>query len=268
MVPSNTCMTFLKSNWLFVVAIVLLGFLIALTLNTQPLFFSLPPSPEPNPRRFDRLHITDLQYTAMVNGHEFILTVQEVTHAKRTLGPLTVNPLKELQLIGVALRLGSTSGDIDGSTTVAPSSSPSSTEDTPSSPAQPRIRMGSFMNSLPEIFKDMFRAKDLGFISRVQIHTFTIHASMPHNTSFSLIANKVELGTSQGAILFSKGVSLETPSRQKLVANEAEWQPKAKTLLIPGTFVLQTQSKESAGRNGAFSFTSSGTLQGPLPPSS
>lgn len=261
-------MKFLKSNWLLVVAIVLIGFLIALTLNTQSLIFFTTSSQKPTPPRFDRLHITDLEYTAVANGHEFTLTVQEVTHVKRTLGPLTVNPLKELQLTGVALRLGSTAVDIDGSTAAAPSSTPSSTGDPLSSPAKPRIRMGSFMNSLPEIFKDMFRVKDLGYISRVQIHKLTIHAAMPHDTSFSLIANEAELGTAKGVLLFSKGFSLETPMQQKLVANTAEWRPKGKTLFIPGTFVMKTPEKEFAGTNASFTLTSSGTLHGPNPASS
>ncbi len=119
------------------------------------------------------------------------------------------------------------------------------------------------MDSLPTIFTDMFHAKDLGFISRVHIHGLNIHANISDTSRFSLIANEAEVSMSQAAVVFSKGVSFESPAHQQLVANEAEWQPKEKRLFIPGTFVMKTPEKEFAGKKAWFTLSPDGALLGP-----
>jgi hypothetical protein len=178
----------------------------------------------------------------------FTFSAEEVVHRKRKVGPLTINPIKELELTNVRIELH----DMDHLNTLTKFDS--NTYETTGDTKTIRLPLG-------QIFKKTFGDLQLGFVSRIIIHGMTLEANQPGKGQFKLFAKKAEFRMDTPNVTFKEGFSLTGKNGQRLVTHKAEWQDKKAAFFIPGLFILKTENQERAASNAYFSLQASGEIR-------
>lgn len=215
-------------------------------LNTER---ERPPHDSNISKKFANLYVFEGTFTHFVKGKRvFTFEAEEVVHRKRKVGPLTINPIKELELTNVRIELH----DMDYLNTLKKFDS--NTHDTMMDPQAIRLPLG-------QIFKKTFGDMQLGFVSRIIIRGITLEANQAGKGLFKLFAKKAEFKMRSMNVIFEEGFSLTGKNGQRLVTLRAEWKDKKAAFFIPGLFVFKTGQQEHASSNAYFSLQASGEIR-------
>jgi len=206
------------------------------------------PDPEGAPaetaERFDRLHVKGLQYTSTFKGRKiFSLAADELIHRKRKMGPLTLNPVKEIALVGVRLEIH----DLGGEGGQAPG------EDKRALLALPVRR----------IVEETASSQGLGFVSRVLIDRLEITFMSAQDVEIlRMSAGSAALGLDAGAVTLSQDVSIRSAEGEELSAREVIWRQEGGLLLTRGDYRFRGMlgGEEQRGRDGRFTLTAAGRI--------
>ena len=188
---------------------------------------------------FDKLRLTDLEFTHHQLGHKiFTIHIGEILHKKRKLGPFTINPIKELELNNVAID-------------IFHDQPPSRSEETDSIPKASLYPIDLSSLTLRSILGQSFRAKELGFISRVRVNTIKMIGLQNNQEQWSLVANRGELSGKKKRMVFKGGVTILTKEGQSVETNKLEWWNDKNAFYAPEEYVMKDD--EGAHRaSGAF----------------
>jgi len=188
----------------------------------------------------DMIYLRGFAYSSSVRGERtFTLKADEVTHRKRKLGPLTLNPIKEVEMHGVWIEIFQGAAPAGGSDSVAPE------VDLP----------------IQSILAESLSAKDLGFVSRVLMNRLRVAFLRGRVEQFSIVAGAASAGLDSTALRFEHGVTLSTRSGRQLDAQTAEWRLDSRRLFVPGAFVVQDGRDILRGEGASFLIGPDGDLK-------
>ena len=196
-------------------------------------------------RGHDRFRIKGLKYRSFgEQGELFSFEAGVVTRKATKLGPLTLNPVKEIEMSDVLIRLAV------GSPLPEPGSS------------------NQFSLSTSKIIKDALESHDLGFVRRVVIHRLEVFFVRGEESLWEFHVGKATMGLGAPRVLFDNGFLLKSGLGHQLTAKEAEWWPHVRCIHVPGPFSAQDDEGHRRGKGGAFSLGRDGELmlqQSPCP---
>ena len=193
----------------------------------------------------DRLRFKGLEYRFLGEGGEvFSFEAGEVDQRTTKLGPLTLNPVKEIWMSDVRIRI-----DVGSPLPESGSSNP-------------------VPFSTGKVIQYVLENQDLGFVRRVVIHRFESFFVRGDESLWELRAGKATLGLGVPRVLFENGFSLVSGQGHQLTAMEAEWRPDVRCIQVRGPFSAQVDEGHRRGKDGAFSLGRDGELmlqQSPCP---
>jgi hypothetical protein len=193
----------------------------------------------------DSLRFKGLKHRFLGEGGEvFSFEASEVHHKKTKLGPLTLNPVKEIWMSDVRIRI-----DVGSPLPEGGSSNP-------------------VPLSASKVIQYVLKNHDLGFVRRVVIHRFESFFVRGDESLWELRAGKATLGLGAPRVLFENGFSLVSSQGHQLTAMEAEWRPDVRCIQVRGPFSAQVDEGRRRGKGGAFSLGRDGELilqQSPCP---
>jgi hypothetical protein len=162
---------------------------------------------------FDRIYLKDVSQSAYDGGEKlWSLSAEEIIHRKRKLGPLTLNPVKEVEMTGVRLEIDRPApGPLEGAGSDRDLDLP-----------------------IESILEAILSAKDLGFVSRVLVARLEMSIVQGGKSTFTLEAASASIGAEAGVVRFKGGVTLSGPAVGQLEAAEAEWRTDRRRLLVRG----------------------------------
>ena len=196
----------------------------------------------------DKLRVSGLEYTHNQFGRKvFSVRVEEFRHKKRKIGPLTINPIKELELNNVHIEIFH-NNSVSEETKINGDSLWDEIQDEFS----PGI--------LSSILNKTFNAKELGFISRVRINNLEIAGFKNGQEEWTLFANRAEMGIQQKHMALKEGVSLTNKAGQRLATPKLEWLEDRKVFYAPGSYILKDSRGERASANTFFTLSPSGEI--------
>jgi hypothetical protein len=162
---------------------------------------------------FDRVYLKNVSQSAYDGGEKlWSLSAEEIVHRKRKLGPLTLNPIKEVEMTGVRM-------EIDRR---APG------------PGEQGAKDEDLDLPIGSILEAMLSAKDLGFVSRVLVTRIAMSIVQGGEPTFTLQADSASIGAEAGVVRFKGGVTLSGPAAGQIEAAEAEWRADRRRLLVRG----------------------------------
>ena len=192
--------------------------------------------PEGDSLQFDRFYFKDMRYTAFRKDRKlYTITAEELAHRKLKLGPLTVNPVKEIFIVG--LRLDIYSADLDGEE---------------ASGGTAGENAGEFSLPLARILEGAFSSWKLGYVSRVRMKGIKISFLPGLAGEVWLAADQATVKPPDAIIAFSGKISLRFAG-EELSAEDAEWFNDRGALRVHGDYQLRTREGDiHSGTNGIF----------------
>lgn len=233
------------ARWAGAASILGIAALVAFYLSSYRSAPDLEDAPAQPAERFDRLHVKGLQYTSSIKGRKiFSLAAEELIHRKRKVGPLTLNPVKEIALVGVRIEihdLGGESGRTPGEGEV--------------------VLLG-----LPvrKIVEETASSQGLGFVSRVLVDRVEIaFLSVKGTEILNMTAGRATLGLDTSEVTLSRDVSFRSAEGEELTAREVTWRQEDGLLLARGDYLLRNApgGEERRGRDGRFTLTAAGRIR-------
>ena len=199
----------------------------------------LPAKPDQAVPTFDRIYLKNVAYSSYVRGEKtFTLQAEEIVHRKRKLGPLTLNPIKEVEMNGVRIEI------YQG----AP----------PPGGQGPRAEDVDL--PLQTILKESLSAKDLGFVTRILMNRFHLALLRGGVEQLSMVAGAATVGLDSAVLRIDDGFTLTTRAGEELAARSAEWRFAGRRLFIPGAYVLKVAQNTRRGEGGTFRINSEGRV--------
>ncbi len=200
---------------------------------------------------FDRFQLEGFEHTQFKEGRKlFTLYCKEITHRKMKIGPLTVNPVKEIKMSKAHIQLfprvdkGPPSDKPDEDLTQHSQASP-----TP-------IISQPFVDGLKKMLGD----RELGFVSRIVIADFTLDVSGYGRTQARIHAGKATLGAESPDARLDNGFSIVAQNGQRLVADKAVWDQDKRAFHIPKGYVLTDEKGRRQASNAFFGIDAAGQI--------
>lgn len=188
---------------------------------------------EPDTPTFDRVYLRDVEQSSYEGGAKiWSLSAAEIIHRKRKLGPLTINPVKEVEMTGVRIEVDRRGSAADESL------------DLP----------------IQSILEKTLAAKELGFVSRVVVRHLDLIVLEDGQPFCTLEAGGASVGLEPALVRFSDGVTVTGRAGERLESADAEWRSADRRLVVKGGFRLRDASGLHAGRGGAFRIDPDGAL--------
>ncbi len=251
----------------------ILGVALALALSTLLVWVGLrlserrtgPPANHEIPRSAG-LEVTGLSL-AFFDGerHQVSLHADRLVHKSRRIGPLTIRPLKEIELSGVRLVLDDRAYDADRSAGDAQGSAARTGADPAVSPGRrsedaARPLEESILPATRLAFEKFLTLSDLGFVSRLSVIDCNIEVLQSGVRSASLHAGRLRIDRLGSGFTLEEGIELLSPSGDRLEAREARWDSGAGRLVLTGGYLLRRGGKARSGTGGPVSFGPSGEI--------
>ncbi len=224
-----------RKAWLVVAALVLACGYLAWTMVST--LASLPSESETGgePEDFDRLRITDFQHTVYAGERPALsLHADVIIHRRRSLGPVAINPIKELVFRGVNIEM--TAPEMD------PRASASA---------------GAY---LAVLIQQMLSQADLGIVSRVLMEDLELTLLNDRATVFSLSTRKAEIAMAEPVVELSQGFRLISANGDRLRAHRARWEVQRQIFDVDGPYLLTTAAGPAYGSGRIFRVDPSGAI--------
>lgn len=198
-----------------------------------------PASPPQAVPAAETVELRDFAYASSVRGQKvFTLKADSIIHRRRKLGPLTINPIKEVEMNGVRIEI------VQGAASGGGSASGTADVELP----------------IRGILSESLSSRDLGFVSRVLMNRLRVAVVRDQVEQLSIVARAASAGLDSGALHLERGVTLTTRSGQHLEAQAAEWRFDSRRLVIPGAFVMQDGRDIHPGERTTFRIGADGRL--------
>ena len=221
-----------RAAWLVVGALVLAcGYLAWTMLSTLA---SLPSDSKSSgdPGGVDRLRITDFQHTVYAGERPALsLHADVIVHRRRSLGPVAINPIKELVFSGVNIEM------------MAPEMDPRAS--------------GAY---LAVLIQQMLSQANLGFVSRVLMEDLELTMLNDRVEVFSLSARKAEIAMAEPVVEMSQGFRLLSANGDRLRAQSARWEVQRQIFDVAGPYRLTTAAGPAHGSGAIFRIDPSGAI--------
>lgn len=193
---------------------------------------------------FDKFSMSEIEHTIYEHGRKtFIFSCEELVHGKRKFGPITVNPIKEIQMLKVRIE-------------VIQDDSPKQDTDVDSLTSQPPI----ISKSLNKALKKILTNRDLGSISRVVMSNFTLNVSRNGGKHFTVRADTVRMGVKSSQAKFDHGFSIVTKTAEELSSKEAIWKGEKNAFYIPTDFRIKNAEGEYRSSKSLVTVNSAGKI--------
>lgn len=198
---------------------------------------------------FDKFKMSGIEHTYFEHGSKkFTFYCDELIHRKRKVGPITVNPIKEIQMRKVRIELNQDERrySLIGDTAVKQYTAVSS----------PPIIPGSLNTELKKLLDD----RGLGFISRGVMADFTLNVSRKGIKHFTVRADTVTMGFKSSETTFDHGLSIVTNNGDILTARKAIWNNDKNAFYIPKKFIIKNQDGANVFSNSFVTVNSVGKI--------
>ena len=197
--------------------------------------------------RFDRFRLSGVSYTSYFDGNKkrFSFSADEVVHGMRKIGPLTINPIKEIQMTHVRIEIHQEATEKENR-----SSGQKADDDS-----------AIFQLPFHKIIKETVFAQGLGAISRVVIRKAELVVLRGLENQFTILVNKVKMDPESSVVRFEEGFSVSSHNGDQLVAKEAELKNNGKRIWIKGPYLFRDPGGSERGSRGSFYITSSGRIK-------
>lgn len=193
------------------------------------------PPPRPEAPVYDRFLVRGVSHTASEEGRRiFSFEADEMIHRKRKVGPLTINPVKEMELTGVKLAIYR------------------STNTPPSMDSDPAIPLKAFVEKVGA-------TKNLGLVSRILINDLEISVYRDDALQVTLVAGHAT-ASGDSVIDFEDGFRLTTAAGQELTARRARWDNHLNRLRIRGDYRLNDGGDVTTGTAARFALAPEGRI--------
>jgi hypothetical protein len=196
------------------------------------------PTPAPHPPvtgegSFDRFRLEGFRHTSYHLGQKvFSVEAGEIVHRRRRVGPLAVNPLKELVLSDVRIELNP----------LPEGSGPG---------AEPSVRSG---------VENMLLQEKLGMVSRVLFHELVLSSSRDGTFRFRVRAREASVDLAARSVTFPGPFLLESAAGDRLEAEDVQWRDDQETFHVRGAFLLHQANGVTPGRDTYFVVEESGKV--------
>lgn len=188
--------------------------------------------------KYDNFHLLGFDYTHFDKGKElFTIKAEEIIHKKMKVGPLTISPFKEIEMIKVMMEINQDRYIARNEQYVRNDSSLEKRSDI-------------FPLSLSNILRETAisqRLERLGLISRVVIKGLDLIILRKGQKQFTIAANKVTIVPVSQKVMFQNGFSLISRNGEQLIARNAQWKNKRKSFFIKGTYELRDEKGITTG---------------------
>jgi hypothetical protein len=200
--------------------------------------------PDGEVRRSANLEVTDLNHEFFDREHRRLnLHADRLVHRTRRIGPLTINPVKEIELHGVRLefdmdQLGTTRGDDFDN----------------------RFLEERILSMIRRAFAELLVHHELGFVSRVSVVGLDVDLLQDGARSAGLHAGRLVLDPLERGFTLQDGVELLSPSGDRLQTREAHWDPDVRGLVVSGAYLLHHDDHARSGTGAAVGFGRGGRI--------
>lgn len=179
---------------------------------------------------FDRFVIEGVSHTAYEGSRKiFTFEAEEMIHRKRKVGPLTINPVKEMEVTGVKLAVY---------------------RDSSASASQAEKEESSI--PLKDFIEKVGSSTNLGLVSRVLINDLEITLYRGGTLEYTLAAGRATAGSGDREIDFEDGFRLTSSAGQELNARRARWSNDRNRLLVSGDYSLRDGAEVTKGSAAEF----------------
>jgi hypothetical protein len=225
-----------RAAWLVVAALVLGCGYLAWTLVFRLASLPSDPNSSASDGSFDRLRIIDFEHTVYAGQNPVLsLHADEIVHRNRSLGPVAINPIKELIFTGVSIKM------------TAP-------EEIPATGG------GAATAYVAPLMRQMLTQTDLGLVSRVTLKDLELTMSGYGVPIFSLSAKHMTIGLEESAVVLSQGFRLISANGDRLRAGGARWKARAQSFEVNGPYRLTTAAGPAHGSGGVFRIDPAGAI--------
>ena len=201
---------------------------------------------------FDKFNLSGIDYTHYDKGKEvFTIKSGKIIHRKRKVGPLTISPVKEIEMANVLIEINLNKHYTRNLQYDQKIQKADSIED----------RSDIFPLPFSDILKETIHDERLGFISRVVIKGFDLKILRMGQQQFTIAANRVTLWPVSQKVMFQDGFFLISRSGEQLVARKALWENKRKSFFIKGTYELSDEKGTTTGRRANFAIDRYGRIK-------
>ncbi len=189
------------------------------------------------PPDFDQVRLGGVSSKILDDEQRLLtITVDSLVHRKRRLGPLTINPIKEIAISGVRLEIESP-------------------------PRVPGVfGEGRFLTTLRKGIGELLSRHDLGFVSRIVIHELDIVGLREGRQVFAFHAGRLVMGVGDQAVSLEQGITVQTPSGERLDAWSGRWEPREQRLVVTKSFLHRRKGKTVRGAEASFRFDRTGEI--------
>lgn len=186
----------------------------------------------------DRFSASGMQHTVYDRGEKlYSLKADAIVHRKRKIGPLTINPVKELALQGVEIEIYE----------------PIDRTDEGFSGASPV--------PIQELLRKATSGNDLGFISRVTIAPLKLVYFREAEELFTLTAKSVKMGLDTSRVNFEGDFTIAAAAGDRLRAHAAEWLEDERRFSIAGPYLLESAEGAQTGAGALFTIDPAGRIR-------
>ncbi len=214
--------------------------------------------PKSTVQKFDKFNVSGIDYTHYNEGKKvFSIKSGKIIHRKRKVGPLTINPVKEIEMAEVFIEINQNKHFSRNVQYVQYGKN----EQKAQGESKIEKRSDIFPLSFSDILKKTVNDKRLGLISRVEIREFGLKVLQTGNEQFTITAKKVTLGLMSQKVLFRDGFSLVSVNGEQLIARKAQWENKRKSLYIKGAYELRGKKGTTTGKGAFFTIDSNGKIK-------
>jgi hypothetical protein len=194
---------------------------------------------EPGPHvTYDRLLLSAVDYTSYSGGRKlFSLQAEEIVHRKRKVGPLTINPIKEIEMTKVNIEINS----------ILVNNAPDHEE--------------SEFHSIPfqQITKEVVNDRKLGLVSRAIMNGLELIVVKDGKELFSISSKKVVLKADAAVAQFRRGFLVKS-GECELFARKAEWNSDSREFWIEEHYLFKNENGTESASDGRFAIDRAGRI--------
>jgi hypothetical protein len=229
---------FLRNRWLYAALVALLLIVVSATAAWNLRTLKDRPPPERRPEMsggesFDRFQLQGFRHTSYHMGRKvFAVEAEEILHRRHRVGPMAVNPFRELVLSGVRIELN-------------PSPEPSGPGGDP---------------SVRGAVENMLLQEKLGLVSRVIFRDLTLSYSRGDVFRFRVRSPEATIDLATRSVLFPDVFLLESASGDRLEGEDVVWADDFETFHARGPYIVHEHQRVTPGRNTYFVVQESGKV--------